>query len=449
MLTAATVYHEQGALEHARKEYEAAPSPELRADVERRAAEVAELQERIGGVVYRPAVVNLPRLVTRIEQVNRRARKIGAAPVKLALTDERVTLSRTGEDGVPRGVEHAFVVLRGSAPQVAGWWFVAILDHTLAADDDGDARAVIRRVPGHEEVDLTGYRRAEPRCDHCHVYRRRNNTFLLANADGEIRQVGSDCLTDFVGGVDPHQAARQAEWLTEIAAILRHSDDDEDVWQSAMLPLDTYVAYAAALIRQYGFCPRRDPWGEINPRNTADAALDAIAAARRSPHALEVTDSDRQLAAAAIRWAREELGARDDLSEFEHNLATVASCDWLSDRHHGIAAYLPVAYEREQRQREIAVGSQHVGRIGERIKLTLTVTGRHVSDGIYGTRYLNKLSDEEGNRFLWWSSRGLEVGRTYQGTATVKDHGYDRYEGGAAVTELKNFRAKEVAAVAA
>ena len=466
MLTAAYVYDRQGVLAEARARYEEAievatdpGDPEvaaLREQVARLAAEVTDLQGRIGGVVYRPATVYLPRLQGRIQEVQRRARRTGTGPVELTITDERVILTHEAPDGTPRGVEYTYVILRGETPRLAGWRMVAILDHTTDPGDLDEPRVVIRRVPGQETVDLTGYRHAPPRCDYCQTVRRRAATYVVANDAGQTRQVGSDCLRDFVGGIDPHDAAALAEHLAEIDTILTEPDEEFTTGLrggATLLPLDTFVAVAATLIRVNGYRPRWDQWGVFNDGNTADLALEAMSS-RRYGSGLGVTPTqeDRELATAAIRWAREDLAHRETLSEFESNLVAVAGVDWLSRRHAGIAAYLPCAYEREcereRARREAVATSRHVGQVGERIALTLTVTSRRAFDGTYGVRYLIKLTDEQGNRFLWWSSRDLERGRTYTGKATVTAHDYDQYEGGCAVTEIKNFRAREVAMAA-
>ena len=84
---------------------------------ERRLAErVIAAQAVLGGRVFRVPDAELGELRRRIERLDRRARKLGAAPIRLLDTGER--------DGTA-----SFVVLCGQAPRLAGWTLAAIVSH--------------------------------------------------------------------------------------------------------------------------------------------------------------------------------------------------------------------------------------------------------------------------------------------------------------------------------
>ena len=58
-------------------------------------------------------------------------------------------------------------------------------------------------------------------CEHCGLRRRRTRTYVVVHTDsGEVRQVGSGCLRDFLGGPDPERACRRAELLAAARAEL-------------------------------------------------------------------------------------------------------------------------------------------------------------------------------------------------------------------------------------
>ena len=70
---------------------------------------VAEAQAALGGHVFRVPCDALADLRKRIEALDRRAGRLGVAPIRLLDTGER------------EFDRHAFVVLHGAAPVLAGW----------------------------------------------------------------------------------------------------------------------------------------------------------------------------------------------------------------------------------------------------------------------------------------------------------------------------------------
>src|SRR4051794_5489867 len=135
---------------------------------------------------FRVRTENLPALHERIERIDRRARRLGTGPVLLVDTGRR----QAGR---------AVVVLQGDTPRLEGWRIAAVVRHR-------EADAELRLVPGAPELPLSSAHWRAPSCDHCQVARNRKETFLLLHeGDWTIRQVGSSCLRDFLGGHDPER----------------------------------------------------------------------------------------------------------------------------------------------------------------------------------------------------------------------------------------------------
>ena len=170
---------------------------------------VSEAQAALGGRVFRVPSETLGPLRRRIEALDRRAAKLGTAPIRLRDTGER---DRAG---------HAFVVLQGTAPVLAGWALAAIVEHR---DGAANVRAVSELGA---RLDPEAFRTAW--CEHCGLRRRRNATFVVVHVDsGELRQVGSGCLRDFLGGHDPERACRQAEYLALARDELKSAEDSDE-----------------------------------------------------------------------------------------------------------------------------------------------------------------------------------------------------------------------------
>lgn len=104
-----------------------------------------------------------------------------------------------------------------------GWEFIGRVDH----EDIGN---LIVSVPGTEhEVDLHKlFGHSEPSyCDHCNTTRRRTSTFVVKNAQGQIKRVGRQCLRDYLPGGDAavSKVVAYAQYLSDIAERLR-------IWES-------------------------------------------------------------------------------------------------------------------------------------------------------------------------------------------------------------------------
>lgn len=109
------------------------------------------------------------------------------------------------------------------------------------------------------------------------------------------------------------------------------------------------------------------------------------------------------------------------------------------------------ACERIAATDKAAATSQHVGVVGERVKLDVVVRFArciHQAATGYGSwingrpdadRWLIKLEDAAGNVVVWFTANGYKEGAQLTGSATVAKH--DAYNG-IAQTTVKNFRVK-------
>ncbi|MBN1249903.1 MAG: hypothetical protein JXC32_19730 [Anaerolineae bacterium] len=372
-----------------------------------------------GNGIYRIPAQNLGPLQKSIEQLARRAAKLGSPDVGMEILEGYEDVEN--DDGA---VTRLYTVrVTGEAPRIAGWRFVARLQHL------GDGN-VVRSVPG--EAVPERFRAAEPWCDHCNAHRHRKDTFVVANDDGEYAQVGSSCLADFTGHGSPDAAAQAAEYLIQAAELCREATDEE--WPGGggrgpfLIQIETYLAYVAADVRMNGWIPR-DQMGA-----TADCALSVMLdRGKRDPSSdLEPTERDWKKARKALAWARGELAARQSLTEYEWNLVRVCERDAIETGWIGYAASLIPTYTREmnrQMEKESQAQSQHIGAVGQRRHFdSLAVTSIIPLAGQYGVTNLHKFLDPDGNVLVWFASNAeLEHGLTYAGKATVKAH--DEYQG--------------------
>ncbi len=407
---------------------------------------------------YRIPERNLPRLEAAIAKLNRRAAKLGVPPVAISTTgreeevwyttnpelgrmpQERVERLGLQTEGLRR-VVLAFltVTVSGETPKLAGWTFLATLDHTA------ETGIILRTVPG--ETVPEAYRTAEAACDHCRLARRRHQTFVLRHDDGTHKRVGRQCLVDFLGGQTPENIAERAAWFGLIGDALRGAEEwdgaDGFGWGEGRWPVEDVLAIASAAIAKHGWTSRKAA-AERGGYATADRLVSIFTA--RVPLSdddrVDVTAADVELAARTVEWAH-GLGLRATLSDYEHNVHVLLTGTSLRVKDFGVAASAVAAYQREvgqaaQREHERAT-SAYFGEVGKRAEYTLTIVNRVDIPGDWGTTRLYIMVDPAGNRAKTFASRllwkelpgggteGAELGDTWRVKATVKAH--EEYKG--------------------
>lgn len=380
--------------------------------------------------VYTIPAENLGRLEAAFETANRKIALLNRrgyefSPVSLTIVS---TVRKPQEDGSP-DLFYYRITVSGIAPRIAGWRFVATLQHA-------EGGTIMRRVPTDllGEGDLNWYRDAAPVCEHCRTNRRRSDTFIVSNVTGDFRQIGRNCLAAFIGGKSPEVMAAYAEILVDVGEI---SEDCVRVGgQPRLIALAQYLPWVASAIRRDGWLSRSAVRDCAGKRATADVAwADGAFPSKDLPRAalLSVVSADTELADKALAFTTKLLDSKDFTTDYEHNLRVVCHSEFIDRRMTGIAASIIGFYESEMRrqiERQKAVAaSSHVGSVGSReVFPGLVCTQIRSLPGEFGITHLHTFRDSAGNLLKWFASKeALDVGATYDLKATVKKH--DEYQG--------------------
>lgn len=434
---------------------------------------------------YDIVVDNLPELEFRIAGLNKKAAKLGMAPIVLTKGPTYVKKVERRESDFGLGdhdgstgryeIVRMKITLTGETPKINGWEFVALLQHE-------DGGTIIKATPGVPEGTLKSYRNATPACAHCQTTRRRNDTFVVQHETGELKQVGRNCLRDFLGHANPHGLASYAELLM-VAGDLCTTGGECDAFglgmgQSKAVSLQSFTRTVVAAVRQFGWLSRTKA-REMGREGAATADL-ALAEMFRKPATKAVvpniTGADGEDAATLLKYVTEKFEAADPekLSDYEHNLRVAVLSGYVTAKSAGIAGSLVVYAQRaiaeDVERKLVATGvRKHVGTIGERPTLVLTVLTINAVDTEFGTvRYFN-FRDADGNRLVWKSSGNSGVttralmtwqisdgkegdsvvpnakqGETYEVTGTIDKHSFDRRGTGVPETWLKRCVVTEV-----
>lgn len=376
---------------------------------------------------YRIPEHNLAEFRAKIEKLNQIALKLGCVPVayaELRIEDIRERNEVTGET-TGRITRYHIIVVKGEAPKLNGWSFIATLEHLT----DGN---VIKAVPGQADLPEQ-YRSSQPICDHCHKdWLHRKETFVLRNEQGELKQVGRQCLADFLGHQSPEQIANYASRLFELTGEL---DEDERLFDSMPSTYHNYdlvkfLAMTAAVIKARGWVSAlmvKNGESNVSTRIIVEDQLTNRHLEDRDK--IRPTSEHIELAERAINWIRNEVAPKTD---YEHNIALLTKTDSFPIDNAGIVASLIPMYQREFEKREAAknnplTNSQYVGKEGDKIEVKVKVLRVIFTENGYGYRPTStaifKLQDAQGNLYTWFTQVGdLEQGREYTLKGAVKRH---------------------------
>lgn len=381
--------------------------------------------------------VNLPAFEEALAKLAKRAAKIGTATIGYRIGEGRYGKKRY-DWARQREVVRIYrdVWVWGDRPRYEGWTFVGKLDFTAAA-----AGALRMMVPG-EECPEKFYDIEATHCDHCHTRRQRNEVFIVRHDDGRELAVGRRCLADFLGHKAPEQLARGAELLAKLRIAAAEAEEFAGGGGPAYYDANEVLEAATMLTRKFGFrrtceehCTKDAVIGLLEPQK--ELRLERA----RQELLAEITEADRAKTQEIMAWVM----AQDAANDFITNLQT-ALAGPIGYKAMGIAVAAPAAYDRamgrevERRRRdERKAATEHVGEVKQRITVDGEVAMVRVIDGDWGDRTILKIVDDDGNVFVWFAAKlvELDAGAKVRIKGTVKEHGTYRGEKQTVLTRCK------------
>jgi hypothetical protein len=402
--------------------------------------------------VFRIPQPNMGTFTDKLTKLAKRALKLGVAPPAYTLVREEpktyhLDTGMEDEHGKPimeeRVVLINHILIYHPRVVVSNYEFMAKLEHT---EEGNILHTIAGKTVPHQ------YRECEAWCDHCQVKRRRNDTFVLRHTtDDTYKQVGRNCLADYLGR-NAESAAFAAE-LYYTADELGMASEGEDFSGGSGGDqydiLDRYLSYVAEVIAHVGWKSRTTA-NEFGGQATADVALFHLHPPPRTKREdlmfSHPTEASIQTAKLAIAWCEELSDQEVEDSDYLHNIRIIARRGVVGWKQYGFAASIVSAYlrhvgELKRKERYQQKPSHHVGTVGERRIFKLLVGKCLTMDGMYGTSTLHLMEDADGNRFTWSSTSGcLGEGKEVVIRGTIKKHG--EYKG---IPQTQLTRCEEVA----
>ena len=400
---------------------------------------------------WRIPAQNWQALQDKLGKINRRAAKLGVPPIALNLlrteqVPEVVPVTKfhpqrgdyTTWEKTGRTVPLYVVSAIGQAPKLNGWTLVGTLQHVTL--EDGAVQNIVRNVPG--ETIPASFRTRERVCDHCKTIRRRIDTHVVRHDSGEYKQVGSNCIADFLGATAIDEILNRAEWLSELAEYL---DDCESIrggrGPENVFDLTGLLTVTCAMIRLDGWRSRKTAQ-QLGQPATVDSVCEYLFPPREKTvrfmewhKAHTPTTEDAALAEQVAEWAAhvhetERRAIETAQDDYLYNLSVLGRQRLISTRSFGLACSMVSAYNRAmERETKRAAklsdwqDSRWQGAVGERRTWELLVVGVTEMESDFGPVHLYRLADAGKNLFVWFSSSAqLETGKTYKLIGTVKAH---------------------------
>lgn len=397
-------------------------------------------------------------LEAKVAKLNKRARKIGCPEMEVKIVREWNKKEMVPDisfeiDGSMRWsgryIKMFEVELVGDPPKINGWEFIAALTHSPAGN-------IIRQTPlairQGLEIDKK-YRNTASNCDHCQTNRKRHNTFVVRSIEtGEVKQVGSSCLIDFLGHSNPEVYFHHDKMLGEIDDLMKLDwDQPPGDFKDFPINLKIYLWHVSQFILDEGFLSRSKAWAEGIEQYccTADRAFENMFPPKIMPHDYkpkEITGEAKELTCKVIEWGK-GLSTRDDKDDYLHNLSVCFANEAISHKELGLAASAVPAYRREiekkvkdEAERKTTKPSEYFGEIKKRDDFILTLQMVRTWENNYGTTWFHKFVDPDGNVAIWYGSLPLELDdpvngdiRSVRETETVKVKatvkGHEQYQG--------------------
>lgn len=318
------------------------------------------------------------------------------------------------------------------------WTFVARLSYT-------EGGTIVACAPG--ETCPRWFRDDPAACSHCDTSRRRKETFIIRHdVTGEVRQIGRNCLADFLCG-SPDALVSRAELAAFIGSSCGESDSAWRGGGGGTQPSTwEFLSACVASVRIDGFRKSSEP---CSTRNQANWILGKPpqrwrAYAEWKEH--QPTEEDAAFAKTLVDWQP----AGD--SDYVLNLKAALRCAAADGKRQGLLASAPTAYGRELGQNAERAArpapAGHLGAKDERLEVSRAKLLRVVYiDNQWGGKAICTFEDQAGHMLVWFASGQApgqgDVGKAFALRGTVKKH--DTFKG-RAQTVLSRVKWEEAAA---
>lgn len=309
-----------------------------------------------------------------------------------------------------------------------GWSFLAITEHSKKGN------IILKKLYDVEIPEQ--YQNSDTYCEHCNTNRYRKYTYLVYNNDTkEIHQVGSTCLTAYLG-FDASLLMAHAELFTHLKTIM---DDDRERGRMVKRGVETqtvenFLKLAIVTIEKYGYVSAkkaREYYANGNElhedsiyHNATGHTVWGINYNKKYwKNELEEAKTDRvnEIYTKIIEWVK----GLETKSDYIRNIQILVDRDYVTYKTATTAASIVGVYNMNLQKNKVEDKkvSNWFGTIKERIDVDLILKRKTPFESKFGISNCYMFETQEGNvAILFTAAVELEEGKRYVGKATVTKH---------------------------
>lgn len=390
------------------------------------------------GTDYEIPSINLQFLQTKIDKLNKSAKKLGCSPVSMKVGDpfmKKVKNEEVDRDGnvikTAKYQEFRNVTVFGEAPKLNGWTFVG------KREPDEVSKAVFTKaVPGHNIPDEYADDH-DIKCDHCKKNARRNESFIVKNLEGKHMEVGRSCLKDFLGHENPTTYANYAEALYDVHKAFAEQKDEEGFGQGTWAEgLDDLLPVALRTVKNFGFVPNNGD-GFSTSMRVSDHFYPPKG---QKPIDYQVfpTDEDKEEAKSVLEFMKNH--PEKDKNDFWRNVSKMANAGAVSVKHFGYIAAAVGQYIKAKNnltaKEKVSFSQEPIGNVGDKVKIkgsvvsAFTYQGQSFSYHDNGVRYILSIKTHDNKLVKMFTTNGggIEKGDDIEISGKVGSFEEEKYE---------------------
>lgn len=347
--------------------------------------------------VYSLSDFAIDELKQRLMKVNRKARKLDLPEV----TFDIIGFEYIDNSGIKLRLNQVSINYPHKIV-INGWRFIAKITPII-----GSGLNAIIRIDQSIKVPEK-YLSATMSCDHCNINRNRNNVYILFNeTTTEYKQVGGNCLIDFIGHTPPEQIAAYLQWIEELDSELIELSKYHSTKE--FIDLELYLAHVSAITSKYGFISRTKAELEDLTRTSSHALMN-MREMIFGNEIVPLTPTDHENAKQIIAFAKTHFNIESE-SDYDKTCYALTLVNEIEIKFLGYVAYWIILWKKNLDH--VAAINDHFGKIGDVIEFTGKVLFSILQEGAFGAYYITVFETLEKKKALAFLPRELKPGLFY------------------------------------
>lgn len=387
------------------------------------------IKERENNMKYTIPTYKLKMVLKKLDELNKRITGMEGQRIEYTVSPsyQKTVDFIEKENIIQKLVDVVDIDVTNPMVSLNGWSFLAVIEHSKKGN------IIMKKLYDVEIPEQ--YLTSDTYCEHCNTDRYRKFTYLVYKADTkEIHQVGSTCLTAYLG-FDASLLLAHATFFTNLNGMM---DDDKVRGRMGrrgieIQEIELFLKQTIAWVQKFGYVSAKKArednekyHNDENHRFLTATGYDVWAlkyAKTQQNCILDIVNTDevKKIYENIINWVK----GLENTSDYIHNIKVIVDRGYVTDRTATTAASIVGVYFANLNKNKVEdkTVSNHFGTIGERIDVDLILKRRTVFEGAYGISHCYTFLTNEGNTATWFTaSANLEEGKKYTGKATVTKH---------------------------